>query len=212
MDGKKDIKICLARKEDARPIVDIYAPYVRETAITFDYEVPSVEDYERKIGHVLKRYPFLTARQGEEILGYAYAGCFKDRAAYDWACELSIYVRQDQRRAGIGARLYGAMEGILYQMGLIGLYACIGLPRTEEDEHLTFDSVRFHERMGYQLVGKFTGCGYKFGRWYDMCWMEKKIRENACPPGEVRPFPQVRDWAQTWLSREQIGDRQTEKR
>ena len=133
-----------------------------------------------------------------EILGYAYAGYFKTRAAYDWACEVSIYVREDMKRSGTGRRLYEALELCLAAMGMRNLYACIGVPEAD-DEYLNHDSVRFHERMGYRLCGTFRRCGYKFGRWYDMCWMEKFLvpRETEVKP--VVPFPEICEETDPWI-------------
>lgn len=191
---KEEIRIRTAEERDAAAILEIYALYVRETAITFDIQVPSLKEYEEKIRRVKERYPFLVAEAAGEdgeaktgtILGYAYAGTFKDREAYDWACEMSIYVKKDLHRRGVGRKLYEAMETRLGQMGILNLYACISYPEAE-DEYLTFDSVRFHERMGYRMVGVFHQCGYKFGRWFHMCWMEKFLGEHGTPQALRKP-------------------------
>ena len=133
-----------------------------------------------------------------EILGYAYAGYFKERAAYDWACEVSIYVREDMKRSGTGRRLYEALEHCLEAMGMRNLYACIGVPEAD-DEYLNHDSVRFHERMGYRLCGTFRRCGYKFGRWYDMCWMEKFLVPQETEVKPVVPFPEICEETDPWI-------------
>ncbi len=177
-----DIKIRTARLEDAEELLKIYAPYVENTAITFEYEVPSVEEFAGRIKSVLEKYPYLVAEYEGEILGYAYVSPFKERAAYDWAVETSIYVKMNKKRMGIGKKLYNELEKILKAQGILNLNACIGYPE-KEDEYLTKDSVAFHEKLGYSLVGQFHKCGYKFNRWYDMVWMEKHIGkhlENQC--------------------------------
>ena len=177
-----DIKIRTARLEDAEELLKIYAPYVENTAITFEYEVPSVEEFAGRIKSVLEKYPYLVAEYEGEILGYAYVSPFKERAAYDWAVETSIYVKMNKKRMGIGKKLYNELEKILKAQGILNLNACIGYPK-KEDEYLTKDSVAFHEKLGYSLVGQFHKCGYKFNRWYDMVWMEKHIGkhlENQC--------------------------------
>ena len=215
----EEIRIRPAAAADAPGLLAIYAPYVRKTAITFEYDVPSEEEFRGRIEGTLKRFPYLAAyRQTvpagggnasaaaedrcaakadgqqaageEELLGYAYAGYFKTRAAYDWACEVSIYVREDMKRSGIGRRLYEALELCLEAMGMRNLYACIGVPE-EDDEYLNHDSVRFHERMGYRLCGTFRRCGYKFDRWYDMCWMEKFLVPPEDEVLPVSPFPEI---------------------
>ncbi len=169
---------------DAAGLLEIYGPYVRETAISFEYEVPSLEEFQRRIRSISEKYPYIKAvGQDGTILGYAYAAAFKTRAAYDWAVETTIYVRRECRGQGIGRRLYEALEGSLKGMGICNLNACIAYtPRP--DAHLTNDSMAFHQRLGYSLVGTFHQCGCKFGTWYDMIWMEKLIaphRENQPP-------------------------------
>ena len=133
----------------------------------------------------MQRYPYLVAERDGQIMGYAYAGPLKDRAAYDWACETTIYLDRTARRQGAGSKLYKALEEKLAAMGIANLYACIAYP-TFEDEYLTLDSVRFHERLGFSQIGRFHACGQKFGRWYDMVWMEKTIGEHAPNQAPVR--------------------------
>ena len=125
-----------------------------------------------------------------EPVGYAYAGSFKERAAYDWAVETTVYVREDMKKHGIGRALYTALEEALAAQGILNLNACIAFPETE-DEYLTTDSVRFHEKMGFNDVGRFHKCGCKFGRWYDIVWMEKHIGTHEENPAEVRSFAEV---------------------
>ena len=133
----------------------------------------------------------LVAERDGMIVGYAYAGPFKGRAAYDWAVELSVYVSRDARRGGIGRTLYAVLEEVLGAMGILNLYACIACPAGAPDETLNHDSVRFHERMGYALAGRFRLCGCKFGRWYDMVWMEKMIGGRRPDPAPVKPFDAI---------------------
>lgn len=172
-----DYSIRTATPDDAKELVAIYDYYVKETAITFEYETPSVEEFRGRIEKVLEKYPYIVIEKGKEILGYAYASTFKDRDAYKWSVELSIYIQKDVRRAGLGRMLYDELERRLKAQGILNLYACIGYP-DEEDEHLTLDSVKFHEKLGYSMIGKFNKCGYKFGTWYSMVWVEKLIGEH----------------------------------
>ena len=177
------VQLRVATQEDAAALLDIYAPYVRETAITFEYDVPSVEEFAARIAHTLEKFPYLAAENDGEIVGYAYAGAFHPRAAYQWCAEMSVYVKRDARRMGVGRKLYDAMEALLKAQRLTNVEACIAVP-SAPDAHLTLDSVRFHEKMGYRMVGKFEKCGYKFDTWYDMVWMEKHIGGpvHAQPP------------------------------
>lgn len=163
--------------QDARALLDIYGPYVKNTAISFEYEVPSVEEFQKRIENTTKKYPYLIAEEDNQILGYAYAGAFYGRAAYDWSVETTIYLAPSATKKGVGRLLYKSLEEKLKEMGILNLYACIAYP-DEEDEYLDKNSALFHEHMGYQKVGEFHKCGYKFGRWYSMIWMEKIIGEH----------------------------------
>lgn len=187
-----DSKIRIATIKDAEQLLQIYAPYVEKTAITFEYEIPSLEEFESRISNVLKKYPYLVAERDGEILGYAYVGSFKERAAYDWSVETSIYVDENKKHLGIGGKLHEALENVLKEQGILNMNACIGYPEVE-DEYLNKNSVEFHEHLGYQMVGKFHNCGYKFDRWYHMVWMEKMIGKHTA--GQVTPkiFDEVRD-------------------
>ena len=179
-----------AAPEDAAALLEIYAPYVEKTAVTFEYAVPSAEAFAGRVARTLERYPYLAAEAEGRILGYAYAGPFKERAAYDWAVETTVYVREGERRRGIGRRLYEVLEGCLAAQGILNVNACIACPE-REDEYLTRDSVDFDRRLGWGVAGEFRQCGCKFGRWYNMVWMEKHIGPHPADPPPVKPFPSV---------------------
>ncbi len=187
-----DICIRTATMADVPAMLNIYAPYVRETAISFEYEVPSLQEFEGRLGRTLARYPWLAAERNGEILGYAYASAFHPRKAYEWCAEASIYIAQNARGLGLGSALYARLEHLLKRQGVLLLYACIARP-PQEDEHLTFASIRFHTRMGFRTVGEFPRCGFKFNRWYDMVWMEKRLAEPADPPLPFIPFSEVEE-------------------
>lgn len=171
MDG---IIIRSACPADAGALLDIYAYYIKNTAVTFEYAVPSLEEFSQRIENTLKKYPYIVAEIGEEILGYAYAGPFIPRSACDWSVETSIYLSHKARGQGLGRSLYSELENRLGEMGIVNLYACIAATDLADD-YLTDQSPRFHESMGYRTVGRFKKCGYKFSRWYDLIWMEKII-------------------------------------
>ena len=177
----------MVKPEDAGRLVEIYAPYVKQTAVTFEYEVPSVAEFRKRIESILKKYPYLVAEQDGEITGYAYAGVFIERPAADWAAEAAIYVDRGRRRSGVGRALYEALEKALIRQNILNINACIACPEAE-DEYLTYDSIRFHECMGYRMAGRFHQCGYKFGRWYDLVWMEKHLGEHPAKPEAVKWF------------------------
>ena len=170
--------IRFARVEDVKELLEIYRPYVENTAITFEYETPSIEEFTSRMLTIQKKYPYLVYEKNHEIVGYAYANTFKPRAAYDWCVEVTIYLKEDYKGQGIGKLLYTKLEDVLRDMGFTNMCACITYTDVE-DEYLKNDSMRFHSKMGYSLVGQFHNCGYKFNRWYHMIWMEKMINEHT---------------------------------
>ena len=179
-----------AVKEDVKSLLEIYSYYVENTAITFEYKVPTEEEFQNRIETTIKKYPYLVAEENGKILGYSYAGPFKNRAAYDWAVETSIYIRKDNRQKGIGRALYTALEATLKAMNIVNMNACITFPQFE-DQYLTKNSFFFHQKMNFTLVGEFTKCGYKFNRWYNMIWMEKLIGDHIENQPAVKPFPEI---------------------
>ena len=144
------------KTEDAEELLAIYAPYVKDTAISFEYEVPAVEEFRERIRQISAKYPYIKMVEDGKIMGYAYANI---------------------RGHGTGRMLYEQLEKSLKSMGILNMNACIAYT-DEEDEHLTNDSYFFHKKMGFELVGTFHKSGYKFDRWYDMIWMEKMIGEH----------------------------------
>lgn len=173
------MKVERVTEADAASLVEIYAPYVENTAISFEYDVPSVDEFVSRIKTISSKYPYIKeVDDSGEILGYAYANNFKSRPAYNWAVETTIYVRNNERKKGVGRILYEELEKRLCRMGILNMNACIAYAQNE-DEYLSNDSKKFHEAMGFTLVGRFHKCGNKFGRWYDMIWMEKLIGEHV---------------------------------
>lgn len=172
------MKIRLAKIEDAVQLVEIYRPYVEHTAITFEYETPSIEQFQQRMVSIQSKYPYLVCEVDDEIVGYAYANTFKPRAAYDWCVEVTIYLKQNCRGRGIGKALYVKLEEVLRRMHFTNMCACITYT-DHEDEYLKNESMKFHEAMGFSLVGQFHNCGYKFDRWYHMIWMEKMINSHT---------------------------------
>lgn len=181
-----------ATPADAPAVRAIYAPYVAGTAVTFEYGVPSEEEMRRRMERTLRAYPYVLAELAGETVGYAYLGPFVGREAYVRCAETSVYVAEDRRGRGIGRALCTALERIASAQGIISLEACIAVPDGEEDGYLTFASARFHGRMGYRETGRFEKCGYKFGRWYGMIWMEKTIGVHAARPAAFVPYPKLR--------------------
>lgn len=182
-DMEQDVLIRMATIKDAKEILKIYEPYVKETAITFEYTVPSVEEFEQRIAKITKRYPYLVALKDGIVVGYAYASAFKERAAYDWAVETSIYINREKRGSGVGKLLYRKLEELLRKQNILNVNACIAYPNP--------GSIAFHEKFGYQTVGHFSQCGFKLNRWYDMIWMEKILAEHTNPPKPMIPVSEI---------------------
>ena len=185
-----NILLRVATGDDAEKILSIYAPYIEKTAITFEYDVPSADEFRSRIEHTLQKYPYIVAETEGRILGYAYTSAFHPRAAYAWAVETSIYIDMSCRKMGLGKRLYNALENISRAQNILNLNACIATTDAP-DAHLDNNSRSFHDHLGYRVVGEFTQCGYKFGTWYNMTWMEKMLGEHGAAPAPVIPFPEL---------------------
>ena len=177
------MNIRIATSDDAKELLNIYKYYVENTAITFEYDVPSIEEFSERIKNTLKKYPYLIAENEDGIYGYAYASAFKSRQAYDWAVETSIYVKNGDSRHGVGTLLYNELEKYLKMQNIINVNACIAYPNEKSEE--------FHKKFGYKTIAHFTKCGYKFGKWHDMIWMEKFIGDHTNNPKDVIPFSEL---------------------
>lgn len=188
------LQVKVAVPADAQEMVEIYRPYVENTAITFEYAVPTVKEFKKRIADVLERYPCLVIRGRDygKMLGYVYASAFKERAAYEYSVETSIYVRENARQMGVGRVLYHVLEALLSAQHVINLNACVAYDATDgNDEHLDNSSVYFHQKLGYTQCARFHQCGFKFGRWYDMVWLEKMLCEHPVRPELFVPFAKL---------------------
>lgn len=188
---KSELVIRAARLEDVTTLRAIYAPYVLHTAVSYEYEVPTVAEFAARVHRTLAHYPYLVCERDGRVIGYAYAARLGERRAYERAVETSIYVDMKARRCGVGRALYAVLERALLAQGVTGLFACIASADTVDDPYLTRDSIDFHTRMGYRLCGELHGCGVKFGRRYNTVWMEKHL-DDAIPTAPFLPFPAVR--------------------
>ena len=180
----QEINIRPATMADAQDILYIYAPYIRETAITYEYDVPSLEEFQNRITRTLEKYPYLVAVDtNDHILGYAYASPFITRSACDWSVETSIYVDQACRGRHIGALLYTELERILKAQHVIN--ACAYICASYEE------SIAFHRKQGYEIVATFHKSGFKLGKWHDLVCMEKALDEHEIPPKGFVPYPKL---------------------
>ena len=179
-----------ATPADAEALVAIYAPYILKTAITYEYEIPSTAEFARRIETYSAKYPYLVAELGGIPVGYAYACPLGSRPAFDWSVETAIYIREDCKGMGIGQLLYEKLEAILRAMGIRTMTAAVASV-DHDDPYLSNASIAFHLRMGFTPVGTFHHAGCKFGRWYDLTWLEKGIGEYEGEPEHPKSIADV---------------------
>lgn len=177
------MNIRLATQADASSILDIYAPYVKETAVTFDVTVPTRFDFIRRMEEIRERFPYLVAEQDERITGYAYAHSERDRAAYQWNAELSIYIHKDFQGHGLGSRIYSTLIDLLGILGYRNLYAAITLPNEA--------SLFMHQRLGFRELAVHKNAGYKLGKWHDVAWLDKKLGPYTAEPTPPLPMSEL---------------------
>ena len=188
----KNLTFRFATTSDAEALVAIYAPYILNTAITYEYEIPSVAEFSRRIETYSAKYPYLIAELNGTPVGYAYACPLGSRPAFDWSVEAAIYIREDCKGMGIGKALYQKLEAILKAMGIRTMTAAVATVE-REDPYLTNASLAFHLRMGFTPVGTFHNAGCKFGRWYDLTWLERQIGEYEEDPPHPKTVHEILD-------------------
>ncbi len=177
------IRIHTAEARDAAMIAAVYAPYVRDTIISFETEPPTAEEMSRRLASIGARYPWLVAEQDGRVLGYAYAGEHRSRAAYRWDVDVAVYLAAEAHRRGIGRRLYGALFEVLRRLGHVNAYAGIALPNAA--------SVSLHEALGFLPVGIYRRVGYKHGAWHDVGWWGLGLQPPPVTPAEPMPYPML---------------------
>ena len=177
------VTIRLATPDDDRQILDIYSPIILNTPISFEYEVPSVQEMQGRIEKTLHHFPWLVCEVDGVAAGYAYAGHHRVRAAYQWSVDVTVYVHGDYRRHGIGRALYTALFEVLVLQGYYNAYAGITLPNPA--------SVGLHESVGFQPLGVYHAVGYKHGQWYDVGWWERPLQPRTLEPEAPRSIHEV---------------------
>jgi L-amino acid N-acyltransferase YncA len=191
------IVIRLARPADVSAIIAIYAPYVNHSNISFELVPPSEDEMARRLAQKQARFPWLVAEIAGEVTGYAYAGTFRERAAYQWSAEISVYVHNERHGGGIGRALYTALFAMLRAQGYRNVYGGITLPNAA--------SVALHQAMGMTLVGVYRHVGYKAGSWHDVGWWEGALQppvDDPAPPRALLDIAPATAW-DSWL---QHGD------
>lgn len=165
--------IRIATEADVPEMLAIYAPYIVTTTYTFEYDVPTEEAFLQRFRSITQQFPWLVWEEDGKILGYGYGSAPFERAAYRWCSETSVYLRPNAQGRGIGKKLYSALEKVLAYQGYQKNYALV----TSENQ----TSLDFHRKMGYSHLAKFENCGFKFGRWLDVTWLEKQLNSVDFP-------------------------------
>lgn len=174
MKSDTGMRIRLATGEDAEMMLDIYAPYIENTTITFETEVPSIGSFRHRVEAYLQKFPWLVAEQDGVVIGYAYASAYRDREAYQWSCECSVYMHEQFKGTGVAAQLYKAVFQILTFQGFRNVYAVIGVPNERSE--------KFHARCGFEHFALYKDVGSKFGKWYDVGWWKLQLNSYDLQP------------------------------
>src|SRR6187399_542434 len=175
--------IRLATKDDAAGMLEIYAPFILNSGITQETEVPLVEDFQQRIISNLAERPWLVCEINNQVAGYAYAGKHRDRKGYQWCTEPSVYISEKYFGFGIANALYTALFEILKLQGYVNAYAVITLPNDR--------SITFHKKFGFDHLTTYKGIGYKLGKWHDVGWMQYEVNPHKEEPADPLKFSQI---------------------
>ena len=173
------MNVRFATPADAPAILDIYGPYITNSTITFEYDVPMVAEFAERIRTIQQQFPYLVAEVDGKLLGYAYASRHRDRMAYQRSADTSVYVHPDGHRKGIARYLYTTLFDLLRRQGYYNAYAGITLPNVPSEA--------FHRSFGFEPVGVYTNVGYKFGAWHSVIWLQRSLQPHQLNP--VPPLP-----------------------
>lgn len=184
--------IRLARQEDLGAILSIYAPYIEQTAYSFEYTVPTREVFEKRFLEITAQFPWLVYEENDQVLGYAYGSAPFERAAFSWCAEVSVYLAPQAQGRGVGKRLYQALEEILKEQGYRLIYSLVVSSNTR--------SLAFHKKLGYRFLAEFPGCGQKFGQLHSLTWLEKQVDFGPV----LSDFP--RNWREVVDSDEKLNE------
>ncbi len=162
---------------DTEQVLNIYKPYIERTSTSFEYKIPSKDEFSQRINKVISFYPWLVYEEDNEILGYAYASKHREREAYQWSADVSVYLKEEAKRKGIASQLYTQLFSLLKKQGICNLYAGISLPNEA--------STGLHEKMGFNKIAEFHNVGYKLGKWWNVGYWELRLNDvtdNPTPP------------------------------
>jgi len=166
--------IRFATPGDAAEILKIYAPYITDNSVSFETEIPTIEAFTERMENIINNYPYFVYEVDGRIAGYVYASKHRERAAYKYSVDVAVYIAPEYKRQGIGKILYNKLFELLKNKGIYTAYAGITLPNEA--------SVRLHKSLGFTEVGTYKNVGYKLGKWRDVAWFEKLIREYDILP------------------------------
>jgi L-amino acid N-acyltransferase YncA len=178
-------KIRFISLNDAQATLEIYKPYVLNTYITFEYDVPTLEDWKNKIEKITLKYPWLVCEHEGEIAGYAYGSMHRDRTAYQWSPESTVYISEKYHRKGIARALYQRLFAIMKLQGYVNVYAGVSMPNVKSEE--------FHKALGFTELGTFKNIGYKLGAWHDTKWFQLQLSEHGLNPPPPRTIAEVKN-------------------
>jgi L-amino acid N-acyltransferase YncA len=168
----------MATPADAPAVAAIYEPFCTSTAVSFETQAPTAATMAERIRRITEQYPWLVMEEDGAVCGYAYASRHRERAAYQWSAEVTVYVATSHQRSGVGRSLYSRLFELLVEQGYFKAFAGITLPNP--------GSVRLHETIGFLPIGVFQGIGYKLGAWHDVAWYQKQLRpEQPDPPPPI---------------------------
>jgi L-amino acid N-acyltransferase YncA len=176
-------KIRLASVADSAAMAEIYAPYVRNTVVSFEYEPPTAATFGERIANILQKYPWLVCEIESRIAGYAYASQYSERAAYNWSVDSAVYVHPDFQRRGIASALYHALFELLRFQGFYNVYAGVTSSNVPSES--------FHRSLGFQPVGRYRNVGYKLERWHDVTWWQLQLAEHPTSPAKPKTIAAV---------------------
>lgn len=178
------LEIRCIEEGDLADVLAIYRPYIENTAITFEYTVPTLEEWRERVLLYTEEYPWLVALWNRQIVGYAYASKHRDRVAYSWDVEVSVYIEENFHGKGLARNLYLNLFEILKYQGFVNAYAIITSPNPKSE--------KFHEKFGFTDVGYFFKSGYKFNEWFNTRWMQYHLSDHSIPPKQIIPFRELK--------------------
>ena len=173
----------MADEADAPALLEIYAHYVRHSAVSFELEAPGLDEFRRRINAVLSFHPYIVCERDGRCLGYAYSSTHMERAAYQWNASLSVYLRKEQTGQGLGSALYQRLIALSQLQNLCNLYGGVARPNPASE--------RLHEKLGFTRLGVYRRTGFKFGRWHDVVWFEKRLCDPSGAPAPPLSWRQI---------------------